>query len=595
MVYGSDDFNDLLKDIILSGYRHGNYAECCKHAEEMSWHFYGVKPEELLNKVRPNEDPDITAYRLENYEPITKSAADKAINITSKIFNPNLYSIRWKEENEQIADFKKYSLEYYPDYNSVVTFTKDVLLRKMLADPNAVAVVTINKQPDNGMERVEPIMKVYGSSHIYHFDDDCYLIFKHVEKDIFYYFEYYDKEQWLSFFCWIDKDDRKTVRKMIEDEYQHNLGELPVWKLRGISESLDNGEIIFKSFFSSAAPYWNDAIVHESDLKASFIKHLFPQRVEMSEQCSYKFKHEGIDYPCRMGTIDKPNGKITCPRCNGAGYEPMGPLSVIKVTRDKLAENASMGIKAVEYVTIPIDATKMLDERVDKKLQRGMWAINMDVEDEVGENQSGVAKVIDRSAQYDTLYTISVVTFDIHLQNFYYYANKLRYGVEAKSKERNASNEKVVDKNLPEINKPTHFDIGSVSELINNFKIAKESGLDPNYMQVKQIEIQSRDLTTNPDLKQFTVLLLELDPLPGMVSMDIDKNVSKGFVRKTDAIIHYNLKSFVEQATREHTNFIKLDKEKQIEILEGYATELEKEVQPALDKALLDAQGGAFV
>jgi hypothetical protein len=589
MVYGSDDFNDLLKEIILSGRRHSNYDECCKHAREMSWHFYGVKPEELLNKVRPNEDPEITAYRLENYEPITKSAADKAINITSKIFNPNLYSIRWKEEGEQIADFKKYSLEYYPDYNSIVTFTKDVLLRKMLADPNAVAVVTINKIPENGSERVEPIMKVYGSSHIYHFDEDCYLIYKYTEKDTFYHFEYYDKEQWLSFFCWIDKDDKKTVRKMIEDEYAHNLGELPVWKLRGISESLDNGDIIFKSFFSSAAPYWNDAIVHESDLKASFIKHLFPQKYELSETCSYKLTWDGVSYPCRGGDIKYPNGSMSCPNCHGSGYAPIGPYGVYKYTKDKLSEAGPMGIDPVGYIIVPIDATKMLDERVDKKIQRGMWSINMDVEDEVGENQSGVAKVIDRSAQYDTLYNIASVTFDIHLQNWYYYANKLRYGVEAKSKRD--GNEKVVDKNLPEINKPTHFDIGSVSELINNFKIAKESGLDPNYMQVKQIEIQSRDLTTNPDLKEFTVTLLELDPLPGMVSLDIDKNVTKGYVRKTDAIIHYNLKSFVEQALRDHSDFIKLEKDKKIEILEGYATELEKEVQPALDKALLDAQG----
>src|SRR5688572_8605601 len=107
MIYGTTEFDELLKDVISNNKKHECYDECCDHAEEMSWHLYGVKPVKLLERTRPNEDPEIKTYRLENYEPITKSAADKAVHIVSKIFNPNLYSVRWKDKSKSSEELKK--------------------------------------------------------------------------------------------------------------------------------------------------------------------------------------------------------------------------------------------------------------------------------------------------------------------------------------------------------------------------------------------------------------------------------------------------------------------------------------------------------
>lgn len=580
MIYGTREFDELIRDVISKEKRHESYEECCEHAEEMSWHLYGVTPVELLERVRPNESTAVKDYRIENYEPITLSAADKAIDVVSKMFNPNLYSIRWKEKGEQADELKSYTLEYYPDFNSVVNFTKDVLLRKMLADPNGVAVVTPERTPDRQAERIYPIIKIYGSKAIVNYDYEHYLILTKKEEEVTYYFDYYDKDKTISFKAYIQRNE---LIVKVENEYEYNLGELPVWKLRGTPVAMDNGNVIFKSFFNAAVPFWNDAITHESDLKASFVGHLFPQKYELSEQCNYRFDYDGVAYPCKGGRIKYPKGLIDCPHCDGSGYEPIGPLGIYKYTKDKLIEGGPMGVDPVGYITVPIDATKLLSERVRDKLAGAMTAINMDVEEKVGEIQSGVAKTIDRSAQYDFLYNLGSVVFDIHLTNFYYFANKIMFSIETISAGREPKTE---DKNLPEINKPTQFDIGSVTELVNNFKLAKESGLDPNYLQMKQIEIQSRDLTTNPDIKIFTTLLLELDPLPGMSSNDIKSNVSLGFNSKQDATIHFNLKAFTERAIRENSNFIKLPKDKQLEILKSYADEMITQNKPVVDMTL---------
>lgn len=581
MIFGTEEFNDRLLDILKGGARHPNYQESVDHAEVMSWHFYGITPDKLLKRARPNEDPEITRYRLDNYEPHTKSAADKSVNITSKIFNPNLYSIRWSKENEnpESQQLKEYTLDYFPKYNSVVAFSKDVLLRKMLADPNAICVVKPGDIPERQTETMEPEVVLYGSANVWDYDYEHYLIFikkEHRDKLEYYEFEYYDNKQFIEFEVAV-KNLGKTFQLVWGEQeyyvYGFDIQEPPAWQLQGLIEAKDDGSTCYKSFFHSAVPFWNDAITHESDLKGSFIRHLFPQKYEVAEQCRFRYPWEGMQFPCHGGKIryGKPNDpkshSIDCPHCGGSGFEPIGPYGVYRIQKEKLTDTTPLGIDPVGYINVPVDATKMLDERVDKLMKKGMWAINMDVEDEVGEVQSGAAKVIDRSAQYDMLYTIGSVVFDVHLQNIFYYINKFKFGVESQSLGKKE------DENLPQINKPTLFDILTTAELVNNFKVGKESGLDTNFLVTKQQEILSKDLTTNPDLKQFNMLLLDLDPLAGMSDIVISANVNQGFTAKKDAVIHFNIRPFVERAMRENAQFVSLDKAQKIAILDAYAKE----------------------
>lgn len=624
MLYGSEEFNANLINLIKKAHkeegRHSCYSECVEHAEEMSWHLYGTTPTELLERSRPREDPEITQYRIANYEPTTKSAADKAINVVSKIFNPNLYSIRWKEETTSGRDLKKYTLEDYPVNNSIVNYMKDVVLRKMLADPNAVLAVKPKQVPgtvevvmdgpgegvfsredeNRNIEyyriapdekfQIQPIAVVFGCASVWDFDVEHYLIFIKCEDngrgEKWYYFQYYDKVQYISFRAYLSPTEQLYTEEL--EVYVWNLDQVPVWPLQGIVESQDNGEIIYKSFFASAAPFWNLAIVHESDVLGAYINHMHPLRWEISEECNFKKEWEGIMWPCRNGTITFGKGNDvhteTCSECNGTGTKSFGPYGVMKIPKSKL--DADLGISTpVDYVNVPTEATKMLEERAARMEQKGLWAINMDVEDEVGEVQSGVAKAIDRSAQYDTLYNIATVVFDVHLQNFYYFANALMNGVKDASKNQDA------DKNLPEINKPTQFDIAGTPELINNLKAAKESGLDSAVLNIKEQEILTRDFTTNPDLKHFAQKMLDLDPLPGMTPDDISLGVMKGFISQVDSIVHFNKKRFIERAISENEDFLNLPKKDQVEVLEKYGEEFMKKNKPKLDTSMLNAPG----
>ena len=505
------------------------------------------------------------------------------------MFNPNLYSIRWKRKNPSAEELSKYTLENYPEYNTVVNYVKDVLLRKMLADPNGVVAVKLKQMPEQTNELLQPVLQIFGSSCVWNYDYEHYLIFIDTTQEktnngntiTWFNFEYFDANQWVKFSAYLNTSNNQlTIEE--KDSYFYNFGEIPVWHLKGIPEAKDNGNTVFKSFFHAAVPFWNDAITHESDVKASFILHMHPKRYEIAEACNYSFNGS---MPCRAGKIKYEDGRsMDCPKCDGTGYRTLGgPFGEIKIPKEKLTEgDQPLGIEPFGYITVPIDATKLLEERAENQRKLGMWAINMEVEDNVGENQSGVAKVIDRQAQFDTLFNIATVIFDTHLQNAYYFFNKYMFSVADNSMGKNS------DANLPEINKPTNFDIVSTTELVNNYKAAKDSGLDPNFLQMKQIEISTRDLTTNPDLKAFTNLMLDLDPLPGQDPETVSLNVQRLFARQLDAVIHFNLKRFLERAVYENPDFINKRREEQIKIIEAYGEEMVKDNKPKIDPTMMD-------
>lgn len=589
MIYGEQEFFDTLSRIIRDNYRHPLYHAACKLAREMAVHVYGTKPEELLARVRPGEDDEITQYRLDNYEATTKAPCGKAIKIVSKIFNPNLLSIVFPQENENAKKLQEYTMYYYPIFNSLVTYNKDVVLKKMIADPNGLLAVKPQRPPRNDAERVKPIVVTYGSEAIWNWDEDHFLIntlIEDVPNDGKYYtFDYYDAGQYIKLKVSAPREDEITEE--VQETYVTNFTdkdgqpEIPAWRLRGNSIALDTGEVLYESFFADAKPHWNLSVIHENDVMASFVKHMHPQRYVIGEECDNEQTFDGILLRCQRGVFrgmkdGRPYTHGTCSKCNGLGRVANSPYQDLVYLKEKLDEYQGMSMDPVGYVKVPVDATKMLEERAERMAKKGSSAINMDIEDEVGENQSGVAKVIDRSAQSDTIYDIGSVMCDVHLQNEFYFINKFMNQVVDSSAGKNA------DTNLPTINKPTRFNVESVAELVVSFKAGKESGLDRNFLQAKQLEILTRDLETNTDLKKYYSAIIGLDPLFGLDLDTIDSQVAKGTIRKLDVTLHYNLKPFVDLALSKDKNFLEKKKDEQLVILEGYAQELIDSEEPQI-------------
>lgn len=593
MIYGTQEFAETLKSIIHDGMRHDLYDMTVQHAKEMSIHINGDKPYYLLERNRPRESEEIKAYRVENHEPTTKAGADKAIKIVAKGFNPNLYSIVWKDKTPEGEDLEQYTLEYYPRCNSIINFNKDVLLRKMLADPNGLVAIKPEDVPEDDVEKPEPVAVVYGSSCVFYYDKDHYLICvkeHEEEKTKIFEFNYYDKNQFIYFEAWYDGSNKEVVINELEEPFEHKGGKIPVWFLGGESKNLDNGKVLYQSFFSAALSYWNLAVKHGSDLMAAIVNNIYPQMYEVADECAYSEEYGGISYHCQAGKIKYPTGKgkemadRECPQCHGAGLVAVkGPFTQYLWHKDKLStENGPLGVAPAGYITVPIDTTEFLDTYTDKMLKNALSAINMDIEEKVGANQSGEAKAIDRTAQNDTIFDIHSRIWDVHTNNEFYYINMYRNGVYVKS-----TNKEGDQKYLPEVNKPTKFDLLTTSEKIFNYNVSKTAGLDRNILRAQSIDIIKSENGSTPDMKNYLTSIIELDPLYAFTADEIDLGVGKGVIRKLDWAIHDNIKPFIDKAIEADRKFLQKTKAEQLAVLEKFGNELIASEKPRVDEATM--------
>lgn len=576
------DFVELVRELIddkKGEKRHQTYFDCVKHAREMSVHLYGVKPVELLNMVRPREEDETKKYRLDAYQATTKATAGKALSIVSKIFNPTLYSIQWGSEGNSQA-LKEYTTEKFPKHKSVVTFLQQVALKKTLADPNGLMAIYVPSPPKSDLQRAEPIIKLYGSENIWYYDEDMYLIFKKKEKDKKYewfYFDYYDKFKQVEFRA-TNLTRKNTI---IEEEmsYTHNLNYLPLWQLGGVPEALDSGCEIYKSYFEPAVPFWNLAITHESDLFGAYINHLHPIRAELAEECDYVENGQ----KCKRGSLIFADGnKKSCPSCGGSGLKSVkSPYGVYRYNKEKLSEGTT-ALEPVQYITVPTEPTKMLEERVEKQHERGLYALNMDILNKIGENQSGVAKVIDRDELYDFLFSISSLMFG-HLEKIFSTINDIMF------RTGDLATKKEPSKNLPKIQQPTQFDISSAMELISEMKEGKDAGLSPQYLREKQKTVNDKEFASNPEVKAKMALMTELDPCPDLPVDDLSV-VGGKFIPKEFIIIHYNIEYLVERLMEDKGEKLKnmSHKEKFEEIRKLAESEIEAELQETIDISAIE-------
>lgn len=584
MIYGTPDFKQLLFDMISNQKRHSLYEESVKAFNKMKPHIYGDIPKDLLERTRPREPEEVKQYRIANYEATTKSTASKALGVLAKIMNPSFYDIRWKAQTPNGKILQDYTLEYYPYNNSVIKFMGEAGLKRMIADANGAIAIRPKKLPENELEQAKPLIVLYGSPAIWWKDEECYIIHTKEEETkngIVHSFTYYDNNFVVDFTAGVLNAKEVVTNEpfIYATEFKN---EMPIWDLQGDTETTDEGLTYYVSFFEPALPFWNLAITHESDVFAAYISHLHPIKIEVVEDCDFIFE----DQRCTNGRVTIPYGdgiKIKdCPGCHGTGKKnASGAYGVHYVSHDKLKDGTGGTMTPVQYATIPTEPTKMLEAHAERMHIKGLEALNMDVVDKVGENQSGVAKVIDRGELYEYLSKVASVVFDTHITNIFYFFNKYMFGVIDSNPNRK------LDNNLPEINKPTKFDISSTPELTAEYGIAKQADVNPEYLRQKMISLASKEFANTPDIKKEVILTIELDPLPGMSVEQAEALLAGGIISKRDAVLHFQMGKFISQALTDDKQFGKLPSKEKLLKLYKYADAFISENKITLDTSLV--------
>jgi hypothetical protein len=117
--------------------------------------------------------------------------------------------------------------------------------------------------------------------------------------------------------------------------------------------------------------------------------------------------------------------------------------------------------------------------------------------------------------------------------------------------------------------------------------VASKSGVDKNYLRVKQMEIVNRDLNNSPEMKKYLLTMLMVDPLFGFVQDEISSGVNAGVIQKRDWAIHENLKPFLDRAIDEDKKFLDKPLKEKVDKMNQYGDELVKANKPQVDTNLL--------
>lgn len=565
--YGTTEFTKELNEILRSNskHRHDFYHETCEHAEAMGVHVEGLKPKKLLDINRPNEPGDIKAYRLEVYRPKTKSLSEKVINTVNRIFNPRLYHITWYPSptpvirDEEWID--KYLTEELPYYESLMRFVRETYTKKDFADPNALcAILPINFDiPDT--EYYKPVPYIYGAHEILKFKESEYYLIKckgkgkELGKAI-----WMDRER-VAFYKEIEKDNWQ-----LKIEYPHTLREVPAFRLGGLIMG-NEAPYWFQSFIAGVLPHWDDVVTLSSDLQAGVVNHLYLEKWEYTVECDSCDGNGYMSVQDANPTADVKNllppgaeARVTCKTCGGSGKRvTRGPFNVTQINKDAMASEVVSPIPPAGYIDKPIDILDKIIEIIVKEETKGLASINMEIISKVGEDQSGVAKTIDRQDLDGFLMRYATHAFDYVIPQLVWYCMKWRYG--------NILTDDQLIENFPTVKKPTKFEVIDVMLLQQEMKAASEANVSSNILKQIEKEIVNTKYSGDEFERKKNNAIIELDPLYSKGPDELMTLMASNVIKKEDWAVHEYIDLAIDTLTENDEAFLDLSRRQQRELV----------------------------
>lgn len=575
---GTEEFNEYLEIITSQSQpkRHKFYGASVEAMENMGVHMTGDNPKKLLDIKRPNEDNEAKKYRLDSYKPKTKSSANKATSIINRIYNERLFSITFPENPSSLVKdediLQTYLTEEMPLYVSLINFLKTVFTKMHLKDANGlIGVMPIDFELED-TDIAQPVPIFYTSEELVDFEDgEFYTVLREKKKKgtvgsgiIKQKVIIYTITRILILFR-EKSDDAWTIRV----DHEHNFGFPPAFRVGGIVIDTHPPQL-FESYIAGVLPHWDEAVSMNSDLSFAIVNHLYPREWEIPVDCN----HDG----CRDGrvTIKDATGKdtdIKCPICSGTGkMTSRGPANTTYVNKDALNPDAPLPLPPFGYAEKELSSTELLVTLTEKEIRKGFEAINMDIVNEVGENQSGVAKVIDRQDLDGFLDVYSGHVFKFVIPNIILNITMWRYW------EIYKHNIDLIKKTLPAIKEPTTFDVFSITLLTDELeKLTKAGAGGPFLLGIQKDIIDKR--FTDELTKNFFNTILDVDPISHLTGEDI--MVQSRVIGQTEMYIHTYSRDLVEESMSTNKGFLNMPLQMKKEIIRKLAESKKVEVIPA--------------
>lgn len=560
--------------------KHKYYAQSVEIKKSLAAHSKGTYPKDLIEIVRPNETFDQKQYRKSVWTPKTKTYFSKVVTTLAKIQRAEDWKISFPDSTiafEKANSLEDYTQKNYPYFGSLENWFFSVQMRDMCDDPNGViAVLPMPKiDPMDDSEVLNPFTFWFGSECVIDYVENSYCVLKSTETSTLI-----DKNQNKSqgsIYYIIDKDswaictqvgDPKNFTFTTEISV-HNIGSMPAFKIGGIIEEFSNGQKLWDSFLGDCLPDWDEALRRYSDLQVQMVLHVHSEKWEIEDSPCKVCNETGTVN--KLGTGGNPTAaKIACGNCGGTGsVSSRSPFNVktIKPARQiGLGDSVPIATPPMGYIQKPIDDTKFIDQKVNDSIESGLAAINMEYLMFEPEENSGVAKTLDRQEVNTFFYEVGRHIVKNIENPCYYFIAKWKYGVQL--------NDEQVKSVVPQINVPTKFDILTEDILSARLAAANTSNIDPSLKMALQIEWAKREFGDGSDQVAFIKCVAELDPLPAKTDEEKMTILSNKGTTNENYILSCNLTPFIIRAESENDDFYELEYADKMKILMEYVSEI---------------------
>lgn len=555
-------------------YRHSFYNKSVEKADAMLVHADGLFPCKLIETRRPNEPLEVMEYRKSIFIPKTKPYFGKIVSSLQKIRRSSDWSIKFEGEFPKIPEgetLKDYTELYFPGFTSVTNWVFAVLLKKYLTDPNAVLFCYPKEIGVEQNEYLQPIINVLDSCYVidYVYQDYAVLInpagsVYQTSKGTFQGKSFYvvTTQRIIRY----DQTDGRGTLSVVVD-YEHGLDELPVYKIGAVICESTSERILYESRVSGIVPEFDEAIREYSDLQASKVLHMFPERWEFTQHectsCKGTGKRRnpswyegcGDTIPCDIDCDNKACYK---------GYVASGPYSKIMIRPSNALEGqGTIPSPPAGFVEKDVEIIKVQEESVTNHITNGLASINFEFISTTPLAQSGVAKEVDKDELNNTVHSIAEDIVRC-MDWSYWIIAKYRYGL--------VYGEEEIEEMLPKIAVPEKYDILSSTHLEEQLKNLKDSKANPVITNAVEVEYANKAFNNDPAIRDRVMLVLELDPLANIPEDDKMSRLSNRGITQVTYVISSNIQEFVQRAIDEHDGFEEMELPEQKKIIEGYAT-----------------------
>lgn len=550
------------------------YKKSTEHAEEIEVHAYGEFPEKLIGSAFPNELKEETNYRRSSFQPTTKPYWKKALKKLNRIWAEQNYQIDWSDDT-----IREYFTEQTPIYKSTIGFFRSIATQSKVNDPNGVLVLDFDlptKEIDGEIivddsKELEPYPSIYDSDDVLMFESGDFALLMSEEKSLVsfgnrmeqtgYVLYLYDKE----YIYRISQTGKKIEFNFnVIEYYNHNLGYLPAWKLKGTPDKVINNEVYYESHFSGALPHLNEAVIIHSTNKGVRNKVSYPTRVYYEKKCNA----DGCSNGKVFNTVS--NEFESCKSCNGTGQVRFSPFTDFVhelPTATNNTGNSEVSFPGFTYVSPDGTIIKDNEDVIDKYMSIAFSFINFEGTPDgakagLGEDATATKTKIDREEQFISILDISNELFEL-LTYYLNAAYKIRY---------NADSPIVVSP-------PKNFELTTSGEMTTELGEAKKNGMPSIAVSEMVVEYVAKKFAMNADIVRISEVAQYSDALFTKDDADIQILQTGGNIEKWEVVLHINFDVFMYEIMDEVTGWAEMDNKE----LKAMLIEKAKAKQLALD------------